>query len=148
MNFLYVWSCSVQILVTNKSTDVTRTLPKKSYSKKMMKKLEEGLKESFVRNDGHYVSSRYSKIISSIICSFDEVRKELKINVLTTAPLSKSDMKYVEDFISGQLSDGWGEGFEQIPFYMTKTMNYQMFLLWKTLKLKIDMRKKIVYHNK
>jgi hypothetical protein len=51
-------------------------------------------------------------------------------------------MKYVEDFISGQLSDGWGEGFEQIPFHETKTMNYQMFSLWKTLKLRTDMRKK------
>ena len=144
MTFLYIWTCSVQILVTNKNTDVSRTLPKTSYSKTMMKKLQEGLKASFVRNDGlaHYVSSRYSKIISSIICTFDEVRKELKINVLTTAPLSKSDMNYVEEFISGQLSDGWGEGFEQSPFHETKTMNYQMFSLWKTLKLKTDMRKK------
>jgi hypothetical protein len=110
----------------------------------MMKKLQEGLKASFVRNDGlaYCVSNKYSKIVSSIIFTFDEVRKELKINVLTTAPLSKSDMKYVEDFISGQLSDGWGEGFEQIPFHETKTMDYQMFSLWKTLKLKTDMRKK------
>ncbi len=110
----------------------------------MIKSLQEGLKESFVRKDGlvYYMSSRYSKIISSIICTFDEVKKILNINVLTTAPLSKSDMKYLEEFISGQLSDGWGEGFEQIPFYETKTMDYQMFSLWKTLKQISDLRKK------
>ncbi len=143
-SFSYVWSCSVQIHVTNKKTDVSKTLPKTSYSTKMITKLQEGLKESFPRNDGlaYYVSNKYNKIVSSIIFTFDEVRKELKINVLTTVPLSKSDMKYVEDFISGQLSDGWGEGFEQIPFHETKTMNYQMFCLWKTLNLKTDMRKK------
>lgn len=102
----------------------------------MIGTLQDSLKESFVRHDGldSYVSRKYNKIISSILCSFDEVRKELKINVLTTASLSKSDLKYVEDFISGQLSDGWGEGFEQIPFHQTKTMYYQMFSLWKTLK--------------
>ncbi len=108
-----------------------------------MKHLQESLKQSFTRNDGlaYYMSSKYRKIIPSLICTFDEIRKELRINVFTTTSLSKSDIKYVEDFISGQLSDGWGEGFEQIPFHETKTMNYQMFCLWKTLKLKNDVWK-------
>jgi hypothetical protein len=138
MTFVYTWSCSIRIIVTNKQTDETRTLSKASFSKKMTRQLQEALKKSCPQRDGlaHYVSKEYQKIISSILCTFDEVKKVLNIIVSTRSSLSMSAMKYIEHFISGQLSDGWGEGFEQIPFYETKTMDYQMFSLWKTLKYK------------
>lgn len=136
--FVYTWTCSIRIIVANKQTDETRTLSKTSFSKKMIRQLQEALKKSFTQRDGlaRYVSKEYHKIITSIVCTFDEVKKVLNINVSTCSPLSMLGMKYVENFISGQLSDGWGEGFEQIPFYETKTMDYQMFSLWKTLKHK------------
>jgi hypothetical protein len=136
--FVYVWSCSARILLTNKSTDETKNLSKAAYSKKMMRHLQEALKKSFSRRDGlaHYMPKEYQKIITSVLCTFDEEKKVLKINVSTTSPLSTTDIQHTEKFISGQLSDGWGEGFEQIPFYETKTMDYQMFSLWKTLKYK------------
>lgn len=132
----YVWSCSIRILVTNKTTDVTRTLAKTSYSKKMIQALHDALRQSFTKNNGlaSYVSRKYNKKISSITCTFNAKEKQLQINVITNAILSVTDKKYVENFISGQLSDGWGEGFEQVPFYETEKMDYQMFSLWETLK--------------
>lgn len=133
---VYLWSCSVKVVVTNKNTDESRTLSKASYSKKMTRQLQEALQKSFTSRNGlaSFVSKEYQKRITSIICTFDESEKELRIDVSTNTVLSAKDIKYVEKFLSGQLSDGWGEGFEQIPFYETKTMDYQMFSLSNTLK--------------
>lgn len=128
----YTWSASVNIIVINKNTDAEKTLAKSSYSKKMMSALNQALTES---NDiASFVSTKYKKIVSSISFTFDEKHKCLKIKVDTNIPLTSKDISYVESYLEGQLSDGWGEGFEQIPFYETKMNTYQMFSLWKTLK--------------
>lgn len=127
----YTWSASVKIVVINKNTSDEKTLAKSSYSKKMMSALNQALMES---NDiTSHVSTKYKKIVSSISLTFNEKHKCLKIKVDTNVPLTSKDISYIESYLEGQLADGWGEGFEQIPFYETKMNTYQMFSLWKTL---------------
>ena len=132
----YNWLCSTKVLITNRDNDVTKTLPKTSYSQKMSNALSDALTKSidYPKGLAMFVSKKYKRLISSIMLSYDMESTNLKIEVISTHPLSKTDIVYIEDFIKGQLGDGWGEGFEQTPFYQTKTMDYQMYCLYDTLR--------------
>lgn len=139
ISFVYKWLCSTKIIITNKETEVAKVLSKKSYSKKMKTALADAIKKSMVEPNGlaSYLSKGYRKKVSSIIISYDIESNNLIIEVVSTQSLNKSDIKYIEDYIRGQLSDGWGEGFEQIPFYETKRMEYQMFSQYETLRIRV-----------
>lgn len=55
--------------------------------------------------------------LKSMKWGVENIRGELFgcIKVELTAPLTESEKEELTDFISGQNSDGWGEGFEQHP---------------------------------
>lgn len=135
---IYNWVCSTKILITNKKTEVAKVLAKKSYSLKMKQALASAIKKSMQEPKGlaPYLSKEYIKKISSIIISYDIESSNLIIEVVSTQRLRKTEVLHIEHYLQGQLSDGWGEGFEQIPFYETKTMDYQMFTLYETLKFR------------
>jgi len=134
-SFVYKWVCSTKIVMINKKTDVERVLNKKAYSQKMKQILADAITRSLEEPKGLalYLPKESKNKIESIIISYDADSSNLVINVLSTQRLRKTETLNIEEFIKGQLSDGWGEGFEQIPFYETKTMDYQMFSLYKTL---------------
>lgn len=53
------------------------------------------------------------KVLSMRVIDVNENSSEFTIQVTTDKPLSKEDINAVKDYLEGQNSDGWGEGFEQ-----------------------------------
>lgn len=133
----YNLSCSVNITIIDKKTDEYYVMSPKRYSMKMMKILETKIIESVDSPSKGlvvYAPKKMQSYIYSIILKFDIPTRKLIVDVNAKEKLTKEQLEKVKDYLGGQLSDGWGEGFEQIPFHTTKKNDYQMFCDYKTLQ--------------
>lgn len=78
--------------------------------------VEKNIKRA-VENDevnlAEYVGDNLKNIVESIELEFDVEENQLRIICEVNTDDIDSVIEPLQDFISGQLSDGWGEGFEQ-----------------------------------
>lgn len=133
----YTLSCAVNITIVDKKTEEYYVMSPKRYSMKMMKILQTKIFESvdsYTKGLVEYAPKKMQSYISSILPSFDITTRKLNVDIEAKEKLTKEQLEKVRDYVGGQLSDGWGEGFEQIPFHATKKNDYQMFCDYKTLQ--------------
>ena len=133
----YTLSCSVNITIVDKKTEEYYVMTPKRYSMKMMKILQTKIFESvdsYTKGIVEYAPKKMQSYIHSILPRFDISTRKLNVDVEAKEKLTKEQLDKVKDYVGGQLSDGWGEGFEQIPFHATKKNDYQMFCNYKTLQ--------------
>ena len=133
----YILSCSVNITIVDKKTDEYYVMSAKRYSMKMMKILQTKISESVdspSKGLAVYAPKKMQSYIYSILPKFNISTRKLIVDVEAKEKLTKEQLEKVKDYLGGQLSDGWGEGFEQIPFHTTKKNDYQMFCDYKTLQ--------------
>lgn len=101
-------------------------------SDKMLKKLNDTLdKEAESRPDlsgtelAPYVDKEYRDIITSCkpldFYKEDDGRIYTEFYVGVEGEIDDDLISYIKEYIAGQCSDGWGEGFEQREFYFNKT---------------------------
>ncbi len=81
-----------------------------------------------------YIDPAIANKIDSIQPSIEEIDGEVLgvITVKISDELSDEDVELLEQEIEGQLSDGWGEGFEQVPIHQGNLELYVSFFSFET----------------
>lgn len=76
--------------------------------------LRDEMAELGPRGLAEYLDGDLEPIVTSIIVSVDGYL--VKTTVKTTRKLTDEELYHIEDYVTGQFSDGFGEGFEQRAF--------------------------------
>ena len=111
-------------LQDNLNSKIWKKTAENSYvlSAKVREKLLDALNHgsSGVYDLHEYLDKEYSSLITSF--KVNEVFEDgsLSWDITVERVLSKKEKDYIIDYLWGQCSDGWGEGFEQHPFMMKK----------------------------
>lgn len=79
-----------------------------------------------------HATDSFKAKVSSMIWGFEERNGCLygKVEVEFTEPLTESEIEDIKDFITGQNSDGLGEGFEQREIKIPDGFIYVSFWTW------------------
>lgn len=92
-----------------------------------------------LENDGEvglakYIDSAIADKIDSILPSIEEIDGEVLgvITVKISNELTEEEVEILEKEIEGQLSDGWGEGFEQVPIHQDNLELHVSFFSFET----------------
>lgn len=68
-----------------------------------------------------YIDEKYhpnaAKAVKKITMEFDKENEQLLVAVKLNTKATDAIVKEVTDYVNGQMSDGWGEGFEQTPIF-------------------------------
>ena len=68
-----------------------------------------------------YIDEKYhphaAKAVKKITMEFDKNNEQLLVAVKLNTKATDEIIKDVVDYVNGQMSDGWGEGFEQTPVF-------------------------------
>lgn len=68
-----------------------------------------------------YIDEKYhpnaAKAVKKITMEFDKQNEQLLVAVKLNTKATDVIVKEVTDYVNGQMSDGWGEGFEQTPVF-------------------------------
>lgn len=68
-----------------------------------------------------YIDEKYhpnaAKAVKKISMEFDKQNEQLLVAVKLNTKATDAIIKDVVDYVNGQMSDGWGEGFEQTPIF-------------------------------
>lgn len=71
-----------------------------------------------------YIDEKYhphaAKAVKKITMEFDKNNEQLLVAVKLNTKATDAIIKDVVDYVNGQMSDGWGEGFEQTPILETQ----------------------------
>lgn len=71
-----------------------------------------------------YLDKKYRSLITSFKVTEVFPDGSLSWDITVERSLTKKEKDYIIDYLWGQCSDGWGEGFEQYPFMMEKGTEY------------------------
>lgn len=80
----------------------------------LVEAVDEDMKSIGPKGLAEYSDDRVSDAVESIIVKFENKTGKTYINC--TRELTNEEEEQLKDYITGQFSDGWGEGFEQQPF--------------------------------
>lgn len=76
-----------------------------------------------------YLNNDLKGLVTSIIVDVEKIGENIvsKTTVKAIRELTSQEIEKVKDYITGQFSDGWGEGFEQSPIdeYTTTETDYE-----------------------
>lgn len=146
----YVATSNIEI--KSMSTDGDNNFKQDTISKKefnrLLDYLQNDMNELGSKGLAKYSDDRIKEdVIESIIVSakFNNGSPIAETTIVCSRELTKEELEELESYITGQYSDGWGEGFEQNPFYSyedeyqneefdEETQEYNMETLTETIE--------------
>lgn len=99
------------------------------YFDELQKSVQYEMKEFGNVGLAEYLNNDLKGLVTSIIVDVEKIGENIvsKTTVKAIRELTSQEIEKVKDYITGQFSDGWGEGFEQSPIdeYTTTETDYE-----------------------
>lgn len=84
----------------------------------LLKRLFDHITDNLEQTGLHeYMDKGYSSIVTKMEITELNADGTALWDIMVSKVLSEDEKEYILDFIMGQCSDGWGEGYEQYPFF-------------------------------
>ena len=119
-DFQYIFESPIVITLYNETMNQDLDTDDLEYYSECLDNLKEAvnneMKEMGNKGLAEYLDDEFlEKVVKSIEVSIEDFKAKTK--VITNSELNESNIIKLKEYIEGQFSDGWGEGFEQDVIY-------------------------------